>query len=68
MGAIVVHDREERRADLAVLLCLQDTFDRLLVLKEDDVGVSTLAVPDQNPAQDPVLLLHERRVKVVRRR
>jgi hypothetical protein len=53
---VAINDREERRADVAVSLCLHDALDRLLVLEEDNVGVTAVVVADQDSAEDSVLL------------
>jgi hypothetical protein len=43
-----------------VSLCLHDALDRLLVLEEDNVGVTAVVVADQDSAEDSVLLSYKR--------
>jgi len=62
----IIDEGEEGCADVAVLFGFHDPVNRGRVVEEDDVGVATLAILDQDPLQDAVLLADELLVKVVR--
>jgi hypothetical protein len=55
-GLFAVHDREEGGANVAFSFGLDDAVDRRRALEKDEVRVAILAILDEGPLQDAVML------------